>query len=96
MRPALKVGAVAAPVAVLAAGAALLLWSGGDAAAGTAKLAVRDAYVREPANPAEAAAYFSIGNSGRADDTLTAVTASAGQASMHTTNGPKMVALAAP
>ncbi|NUR29442.1 MAG: copper chaperone PCu(A)C, partial [Catenulispora sp.] len=72
----------------------LLLWSGGDAAAGTAKLTVRDAYVREPANPAEAAAYFSIGNTGRAEDTLTAVTASTGRASLHTSNGPKMVALA--
>ncbi|GAA1957861.1 copper chaperone PCu(A)C [Catenulispora subtropica] len=95
MRPALKAGAVAAPLAVLAAGAGLLLWSGGDAAAGTAKLAVRDAYVREPANPSEAAAYFTIGNTGRAEDTLTEVTASTGRASMHTTNGPKMVALSA-
>ncbi|NUP50593.1 MAG: copper chaperone PCu(A)C [Catenulispora sp.] len=89
MRAALKVGA---PAVVLAAGAGLLVWSG-DAEAGTARLAVRDAYVREPANPAEAAAYFRIGNTGRADDTLTAVTAGTGRASMHTSNGPKMVAL---
>jgi copper(I)-binding protein len=88
-----RTGAVAAPVAVLAAGAALLLWSGGSASARTAKLSVSNAYVREPADPAEAAAYFTIANQGGADDTLTAVTASTGRASMHTTNGPKMVAL---
>jgi copper(I)-binding protein len=93
MRAPLKVGAVAVPLAVLATGAALLLWSGGDAAARTAKLTVTGAYVREPANPAEAAAYFSIGNTGRAGDTLTAVSSSTGHASLHTTNGPKMVAL---
>lgn len=92
MRTPLKFGAVAAPVAVLAAGAGLLVWSGSDASA-SAKLAVGDAYVREPANPAEAAAYFSIGNTGRADDSLTGVTASTGRASLHTTNGSKMVAL---
>ncbi|OLE26755.1 MAG: hypothetical protein AUG49_07335 [Catenulispora sp. 13_1_20CM_3_70_7] len=92
-RPPLKAGAVAIPLAVLVAGAALLLWSGGDAAARTAKLTVTGAYVREPANPDEAAAYFSIGNTGRADDTLTAVTSSTGRASLHTTNGPKMVTL---
>lgn len=90
---ALKAGALAAPVAVLAAGAALLLWSGGDAEANAAKLAVSNAYVREPANPDEAAAYFTIANNGGADDTLTAVGASTGHASMHTTNGAKMVAL---
>jgi hypothetical protein len=89
----LKAGALAAPVAVLAAGAALLVWSGGDAEARAAKLTVSDAYVREPANPAEAAAYFTIANTGGADDSLTAVTASTGHASLHTTNGAKMVAL---
>jgi copper(I)-binding protein len=89
----LKAGALAAPVAVLAAGAALLLWSGGDAEAHAAKLKVSDAYVREPANPAEAAAYFTIANDGGADDTLTAVASSTGHASLHTENGPKMVAL---
>lgn len=95
MRTALRVGAIAGPAAVLAAGAGLLLWSGADAEAGSgsAELAVRDAYVREPANPAEAAAYFRIDNSGRADDTLTAVSASTGRASLHASNGPKMVAL---
>ncbi|ACU71975.1 protein of unknown function DUF461 [Catenulispora acidiphila DSM 44928] len=93
MRLPLKAGALAAPVAVLAAGAALLVWSGGDAEARAAKLAVSNAYVREPANPAEAAAYFTIANTGGADDSLTAVTASTGQASLHTTNGAKMVAL---
>lgn len=92
MKP-LKAGALAAPVAVLAAGAALLLWSGGDAEAHAAKLAVSNAYVREPANPDEAAAYFTIANQGGADDTLTAVSASTGHASLHTTNGAKMVAL---
>ena len=55
---ALKAGAPDAPVAVLAAGVALLLWSGCDAEAHTAKLAVSGAHIREPANPAEAAAYF--------------------------------------
>lgn len=93
-RTPLKAGAMAVPLGVLAAGAALLLWSGGDAAARTAKLTVTGAYVREPANPAEAAAYFSIGNAGRADDTLTAVSSSTGRTSLHTTNGPKMVTLA--
>lgn len=90
---ALRITALAAPVAVLAAGAALLLWSGGSASAGSARLAVSEAYVREPANPAEAAAYFTIANQGGADDTLTAVAASTGHASLHTTNGPKMVPL---
>jgi copper(I)-binding protein len=90
-----RLGAVAAPVAVIAAGAALLLWSGGDAQAHAARLKVSDVYVREPANPAEAAAYFTIGNSGGAGDTLTAVASAAGRATMHTTNGPKMVALGA-
>lgn len=90
---ALRITALAAPVAVLAAGVALLLWSGGGAAAGSAKPAVRDAYVREPADPAEAAAYFTITNDGGADDTLTSVAASTGHASMHTTIGPKMVSL---
>lgn len=89
----LKAGALAAPVAVLAAGAALLLWSGGDAEAHAAKLAVNNAYIREPANPDEAAAYFTIANSGGADDTLTSVASSTGHASLHTTNGAKMVAL---
>lgn len=89
----LKAGALAAPVAVLAAGAGLLLWSGGGAEAHSAKLTVHDAYVREPANPDEAAAYFTIANGGGAADTLTAVASSAGRASLHTTNGPKMVAL---
>jgi copper(I)-binding protein len=95
VRTARIVGAVAGPVAVLAAGAGLLLWSGGDAEAGSgaAKLAVRDAYVREPASPAEAAAYFRVENSGRSDDTLTGIDASAGRASLHATNGSKMVAL---
>lgn len=93
MRLPLKAGALAAPVAVLAAGAALLVWSGGDAEARAARLAVSNAYVREPANPAEAAAYFTIANTGGADDSLTAVTASTGHASLHTTNGAKMVAL---
>jgi periplasmic copper chaperone A len=92
----LKAGALAAPVAVLAAGAALLLWSGGGAearSAHSAELTVRGAYVREPANPDEAAAYFTIANGGGADDRLTAVASSTGHASLHTTNGPKMVAL---
>ena len=89
----LRAGALAAPVVVLAAGAGLLLWSGGGAGPHGAKLAVSDAYVREPANPAEAAAYFTIANSGGTDDTLTAVAASTGHATMHTTNGAKMVAL---
>ncbi|WP_194921851.1 copper chaperone PCu(A)C [Catenulispora rubra] len=89
----LKTGALVAPVAVLAAGAGLLLWSGGDAEAHSAKLAVSDAYVREPANPAEAAAYFTVANKGGGDDTLTGVTASTGRATMHTTNGALMVAL---
>lgn len=93
MNPALRVGALAAPVAVLAAGAGLLLWSGsGGGESHAAKLTVRDAYVREPANPAEAAAYFTIANTG-GDDTLTGVTTSTGHASMHTTNGSLMVAL---
>ena len=83
-------------MAVLAAGAALLLWSGGGTAqAQAAKLTVSGAYVREPANPAEAAAYFTVDNTGGADDSLTAVASSTGHASMHTTNGSKMVALAA-
>lgn len=88
-----RTAALAAPVAVLAAGAGLLLWSGSDAEAHAAKLTVSGAYVREPANPAEAAAYFIIANSGGADDTLTAVTSSTGHASLHTTNGPRMVTL---
>jgi copper(I)-binding protein len=93
MRPPLKAGVLAAPVAVLATGAGLLLWSGSDAEARSAELAVSGAYVREPANPQEAAAYFTIANKGGADDTLTAVTSSTGHASLHTTNGAKMVAL---
>ncbi|WP_194925170.1 copper chaperone PCu(A)C [Catenulispora pinisilvae] len=90
----LKVGALAAPVAVLAAGAALLVWSGGSASAGAAQLKINDAYVREPANPDEAAAYFTIANDGGTADTLTKVASSTGQASLHETVGPKMVALA--
>ena len=89
----LRVGALAAPVAVLAAGAGLLLWSGGDVGTASAKLAVSAAYVREPANPAEAAAYFTITNKGGGDDMLTAITASTGHATMHTTNGARMVTL---
>lgn len=93
MRLPLKAGALALPVAVLATGAGLLLWSGGDAEAHSAELAVSGAYVREPANPDEAAAYFTIANKGAADDTLTSVASSTGRASLHTTNGAKMVAL---
>jgi copper(I)-binding protein len=68
------------------------------AAAGTApKLTVSGAYVREPANPDVAAAYFSVRNTGGVADALTAVTAStAGKAEMHTDSGSRMAALVAP
>ena len=105
MKATLKAGAIAGSVAVGAAGAALLLWPGADPAKGAAtasspttpRLTVSGAYVREPANPNVAAAYFSVRNSGGVSDELTAVTAStAGKAEMHADAGTRMAALVAP
>lgn len=72
----------------LVVGAALLGGSGsGSEAAGAEPLpaeavvvgdiAVYDAYVREPASPANAAAYFVVRNSGSTEDELVSVTTSA-------------------
>jgi copper(I)-binding protein len=102
-------GSVVVAVAVGATGVALLLWPGAspgaEASAGGAgaktsgppKLSVSGAYVREPANPDVAAAYFTVRNSGGAPDELTRVTTSAnGTAELHASEGGKMGALVTP
>ena len=106
MKAPLKAGALAGSVAVGATGAALLLWPGpgssakADASGGPAgapKLTVSGAYVREPANPNVAAAYFSVRNTGGVGDELTGVrTSTAGPAEMHADSGSRMTALVSP
>jgi copper(I)-binding protein len=107
--PAVKIplrAAARAAAAVVAGAGALLLAnaassgasSSASSGAGTAPHeSVTGAYVREPASPDVAAAYFTVHNTGGAEDTLTGVAAStAGTASMHSDDGSRMVDLVAP
>jgi hypothetical protein len=82
---------IAAAIAVLLGMAGLvrgsLPQSSADGGVGTTvqAITVGGAYVREPANDVNAAAYFTVYNSTDAADTLTSVTSGAGaQASLHT------------
>lgn len=103
MRVPPRAAALAASALVAAAGA-LLLVNGATSGAGAAPApsgppheTVTGAYVREPASPDVAAAYFSVRNTGGAEDTLTSIaTSTAGTATMHTEDGSRMTALVAP
>lgn len=95
--------AAALAASALVAGAGVLLLteaspSGARAASGgPPHETVTGAYVREPASPDVAAAYFSVRNTGGAEDALTSVaTSTAGTASLHTEDGSRMAALVAP
>lgn len=100
-----RTAAVAGSAAVGVAGAALLFWPGAGPGAkasaavdltGPPRLTVSGAYVREPASPDVAAAYFSVRDSGGADR-LTAVRASTpGTVELHSSSGSKMTELTAP
>lgn len=104
-RPTRYTTAVAGSAAVGVAGAALLLWPASgpgptsSAAAdltGPPKLTVSGAYVREPASPDVAAAYFSVRDSGGADR-LTAVRASTpGTVELHANRAGKMTEVVTP
>lgn len=82
-----RVGAARAAVVVLAVGAivsAVLVGRSGEAAdplptgaVSVGDIAVYDVYVREPASPANAAAYFAVQNAGSDDDELVSVTTAA-------------------
>lgn len=55
---------------------------GGTGIVGTEPIVVSGAYVREPASPDVAAAYFTIYNTTRSDDTLTSVSTGAGESAV--------------
>lgn len=113
MKAPLKLGAIASSAAVFVAGAALLLWPASTPAnaanavnsvnaANTANttaalLTVTGQYLREPANPNVAAAYFTVRNDGGREEALTSVASdSAARAEMHGEAGGKMTTLSAP
>jgi copper(I)-binding protein len=98
-------GAVVGCLAVAAAGGALLLWPGagpgttasaGTPRSGPPKLSVSGAYVREPASPDVAAAYFTVRNSGGVDQLTRVESSTPGTAELHASTGSKMTGLVEP
>jgi periplasmic copper chaperone A len=83
IRPPLSAFVAAAVAAVgfagLIRGAVPQAVSGGLGGAATDPIVVSGAYVREPASPDVAAAYFTVYNTTGTDDTLTSVASGAGQ-----------------
>ncbi|HEY2043979.1 MAG TPA: copper chaperone PCu(A)C [Jatrophihabitans sp.] len=87
------------PLSLLAAGLAILIGMAGlvrgavpqstgsvsSSSSSAAPIVVSGAYVREPATPNNAAAYFTVSNTTGTDDVLTSVASGAGgQAAVHT------------
>jgi copper(I)-binding protein len=67
---------------------------GTNSGSGNGAITISGAYVREPASPDIAAAYFTVTNSGGKADTLESVVSGAGQeTTLHSDDGTSMVAM---